>query len=63
MSVAAHYQRQLSALLLAGKGPEQIRQALLQDPKLESLREYIQSLQDAPLVVAAQLATQWGRSS
>lgn len=62
MSVAAHYQRRLCALLLEGKTPEQIRHALREDPQLESLREYVDSLQDAPLQVAAELANKWGRS-
>lgn len=62
MSVVAHYQRRLSALLLEGKSPEQIRSALREDPELESLREYIESMQDAPLQVAVSLANKWGRS-
>lgn len=62
MSVVAHYQRRLSALLLEGKSPEEIRQALHDDPKLVSLREYVGTLQDAPLEVAAELANKWGRS-
>ena len=62
MSVLAHYQRRLSALLLAGKSPEQIRHTLREDPQLEPLREYVDSLQDAPLQVAVSLANKWGRS-
>ena len=62
MSVVAHYQRRLSALLLAGESPEHIRQVLREDPKLASLREYVESLQDVPLEVAATLAAKWGRS-
>ena len=62
MSVLGHYQRRLSALLLEGKSPEQIRQALRDDPKLRSLRAYVESLEDAPLQVAAELAGKWGRS-
>ena len=62
MSVLAHYQRRLSILLLEGRGPEFIRQALAEDPELVSLRGYVESLQDAPLEVAAALAAKWGRS-
>ena len=62
MSVVAHYQRRLSALLLEGKTPVEIRQALRDDPKLASLHEYVGSLQDAPLEAAAELANKWGRS-
>lgn len=62
MSSLAHYQRRLSALLLEGKRPEQIRSALREDPQLESLRDYVDSLQDAPLQVAGSLAKKWGRS-
>ena len=62
MSVVAHYQRRLSMLLLEGRCPEQIRQALREDPELVSLRAYVDSLEDAPLEVAAELAAKWGRS-
>jgi len=62
MSVLAHYQRQLSKLLLEGRSPEFIRQVLAEDPELASLRSYVESLQDAPLEVAAELAAKWGRS-
>ncbi len=62
MSVLAHYQRRLSKLLLQGHSPEFIRQALREDPALESLRGYVESLQDAPLQVAVALAAKWGRS-
>ncbi|MGH1348965.1 MAG: hypothetical protein ACRBN8_45955 [Nannocystales bacterium] len=61
MSALAHYQRRLSRLLLKGHSPESIRQALLEDPALESLHGYIESLQDAPLEVAVELAAKWGR--
>lgn len=60
MSVLAHYQRRLSALLLEGRSPSDIRAALRKDPALESLREYIDGLEDAPLQVAAELAAKWG---
>lgn len=56
----AHYQRRLSALLLEGRSPPEIRAALLEDPLLASLRAYIESLEDAPLEVAAELAAKWG---
>ena len=62
MSVVAHYQQRLSTLLLEGRSPEFIRAALSEDPKLESLRGYVESLQDAPLEVAVALAAKWGRS-
>ena len=61
MSVLAHYQRRLSQLLLEGRRPECIRQTLAEDPELQSLRGYVESLQDAPLEVAAELAAKWGR--
>ena len=62
MSVLGHYQRRLCALLLEGKCPAQIRDALREDPQLEPLWEYVESLQDAPLEVAVSLASKWGRS-
>ncbi len=61
MSVLAHYQARLAALLRAGCSPEAIRQALAEDPALVELRGYILSLQDAPLEVAAELAARWAR--
>lgn len=61
MSVLAHYQRRLSTLLLEGRSPPEIRAALREDPELMVLRQYIDSLQDAPLEVAAALAAKWGR--
>lgn len=61
MSVLEHYQRRLSALLRDGASPDEVRQVLREDPQLASLRAYIDSLQDAPLEVAASLAAKWGR--
>ena len=60
MSALGHYQRRLSALLLEGRAPAEIRAALLEDPALASLRPYIESLEDAPLQVAVALAAKWG---
>ncbi|MEM6294258.1 MAG: hypothetical protein AAGA54_23475 [Myxococcota bacterium] len=59
MSVLARYQTQLAALLRARASPEEIRTTLGQDPALAELRGYIESLADAPLKVAAQLAARW----
>ncbi len=63
MSMVEHYQRRLSALLLAGAEPEAIRAQLRDDPVLADLRAYIDGLQDTPLRVAAQLAARWGSRS
>ena len=63
MSTLAHYQRRLSELLRQGRTPDEIRTALRDDPKLEPLRAYVDSLQDAPLEVAAALAAKWGFGS
>jgi hypothetical protein len=60
VSTVAHYQRRLSVLLREGRSPAEIRAALRDDPELSSLCEYIDSLQDAPLEVAAALAAKWG---
>ncbi len=60
MSLLEHYQRRLGQLLLAGEKPETIRARLREDPALTELREYIDSLQDTPLRIAAELAARWG---
>ena len=60
MSVLEHYQRRLSTLLLEGRTPAEIREALLRDPTLDSLQSYVRTLQDGPLEVAAALARKWG---
>jgi len=60
VNVLALYQRRLSELLLAGEAPEEIRAALKADPRLSSLRDYVDGLQDAPLQVATALAAKWG---
>lgn len=60
MSLLEHYQRRLGPLLLAGADPETIRAELCADPALAQLRDYIDSLQDAPLRIAAELACKWG---
>jgi len=60
MSVLGRYQARLSSLLLEGRTPAEIRETLLEDPALASLRAYVESLEDALLQVAVELASKWG---
>jgi hypothetical protein len=56
----AVYQRALLSRLVAGDAPAQIRQALLDEPALAPHAEYIYSLDDDALRVAARLVAKWG---
>lgn len=60
MSVLAIYQRTLCASLLRQHSPQQIREALLAEDALAPLRDYVLSMDDTALAVAAALAAQWG---
>lgn len=55
----AAYQRALLRLLHQGATPEQIRTALLADPALTELADYIESLDPHALVVAGALVARW----
>ena len=57
--VQATYQRALLRLLHDGASPEEIRAALLADPALAELSDYIEDLDGHALVVARELVARW----
>ena len=60
MNVLRRYQGRLTELLDAAASPDEIRAALLGDPDLAPLRDYIERMDDRALAIAVELRQKWG---